>query len=282
MEKIEKTEVSRKKKRRKSGPFISFLILLTAAGAAFYFGWIQFRLEQGEYGVVYTKTRGWENKAISSGQFIWRLEALLPTNLTLHKFKLEPQSLEIHKTGVFPSGGLYGTIVGEGSNFSWEIKLNLDYRIRSEALPELLANGTGIEGLDEIQNAFKARAESAVTNLLNEGANYADVVQVEEALKSRLRTIDAHIKIINASVTNWRYPDIALYNEAKKLAQENIRLRQTVMADLDAARLRREDTEDRQLELLTRYGELFSAYPILLEFFALEGNPGGALLENSP
>ncbi|OQX29281.1 MAG: hypothetical protein B0D92_04575 [Spirochaeta sp. LUC14_002_19_P3] len=279
---IEKSASLRKKKRRKAGSFLSFLILLTAAGAAFYFGWIQFRLEQGEYGVIYTKTRGWENKAVSSGQFTWRLEALLPTNLTLHKFKLTPQSLEIHKTGMLPSGRMYGSLVGEEGNFGWEINLEIDYRILPDALPKLLANGTGIEGLDELKTTFKARAESAAASLLNEGVNYVNVAQAEDALKSRLRGIDANIEIISISVTNWRYPDIDLYNQAKTLAQENIRLRQTVMADLEAARMRRKDTEDSNLELLTRYGKLFSAYPILLDFFALEGNPGGALLLNNP
>jgi len=54
--------------------------------------------------------------------------------------------------------------------------------------------------------------------------------------------------------------------------------RKEVITDVETRAIRRDDEQNDRLDLLRQYGEVFEKYPILLELFALEGNPGRALL----
>jgi hypothetical protein len=56
-------------------------VLLLLAGTVFYFGWIQFRLERGVFGVIYTKTHGYAEKPVVSGRFSLSFWALIPGNM---------------------------------------------------------------------------------------------------------------------------------------------------------------------------------------------------------
>ena len=101
------TNPAKRKKHRGLRFFLTLLILLGACGTAFWFGLLSIDLEEGEYGVVYTKLKGYEDQAIKSGDFIWRWEALIPTNLTLHTFTLEPRVVALKSSGTLPSGDYY-------------------------------------------------------------------------------------------------------------------------------------------------------------------------------
>ncbi|MBL7006996.1 MAG: hypothetical protein ISR78_07955, partial [Spirochaetia bacterium] len=58
-------------------------ILLIISAVIFYFGWIQLKLEKDTYGVIFTKTGGYHDKVLVSGQFAWSAAALIPKNVEL-------------------------------------------------------------------------------------------------------------------------------------------------------------------------------------------------------
>src|SRR6056297_3206225 len=99
---------------------VLFLILLILiGGAAFYFGWIQFQLDEHTYGVVFSKTSGYEEEVLRPGEFNWRWEALIPTNMTLHEIEVLPRSVDLEKSGSLPSGSIYAQAVEASTDFKY-------------------------------------------------------------------------------------------------------------------------------------------------------------------
>ncbi len=277
MEKPHRKPSPRKKNRVKSA-LITLFLLLIAGSAGFYFGWIQFRLNADEYGIIYTKTRGWEDTVVRNGQFTWRWEALLPTNLTLHIVKSTPQTHVISKTGTLPSGEIYGSMVREGETFNWSYRIGISYRINPEVLPKLYEQGWGDEGLETIITEYKSRLEDTLVHTIGENLDSEDLQEFQKTLNNRLSTMDERVNVLNTVILDWQYPDRELYGEAKKLVIENMRKRQQVLAEIEEERLRQLDVEDARVNLLSRYGDLLTTYPVLLDFFALDINPGEYLL----
>lgn len=278
MKKQKNSIESPRKKHRGLSVFFTLLILISAGGTVFYLGWIQFRLNAGEYGVIYTKTHGWDSEVLANGEFSWRWEALLPTNLTLHILESTLRTAVINKRGTLPSGELYKTMAGEGVDFGWSIQARVNYRVMPEAFPTLLSQGLGVEAVEDIYTEYESRLEGLVTRLVDEGIESSTVSLFEKELQSRAMALDDRFEIVDTVILDWRYPDRELYEESKKSVLENMRIRQAVLAEIEDARLRRDDIGTTKIELLSRYGEVLSAYPILLDLFSLEGNPGTSLL----
>lgn len=280
-----KTGGKTRKKRRGARFLTSLIIILIAAGAVFWFGWVQFSLEEGEYGVVYTKTGGYENEVIENGTFTWRWQGLLPTNLTLHKFRLDSQTVEIKRSGMLPSGDLYASMAGENVSFGWDIAGKIVYRMNPDDLPALVANGLSSSDLDNFYSDFESKLNSELERLIAEEIDQETDIPVGERLsrfeadiKSKASSIDEKIEIVDASILEWTYPDIALYREARRLYLDFMNKRQAVMAEVGDSAVRREDIQGNRLKLLEEYGRVLNNYPVLLDLFALEGNPGTSLL----
>jgi len=151
-EKVKKT----RKKRRGLKAFLSILIILGAAGTAFWFGWIQIQLGEGEYGVIYTKNGGYDSEPVKNGEFVWRWEGLIPTFMELHIFSLETRSVELSGSGSLPSGDFYAAILGDSVDFDWSIDSRLTYRMSPEALPVLLQEGRLGTELESFYTEYEA------------------------------------------------------------------------------------------------------------------------------
>lgn len=279
-----KTPRSRKK-RKGSGFLASLIIILIAAGAVFWFGWVQFELGEGDYGVVYTKTNGYETEVLTNGEFAWRWEGLLPTNLTLHIFKLETRTIEIKRNGVLPSGDLYASMAGDGVSFNWEIDGKIVYRMNPDSLPAMVADGMASSEIDTFYSDFESKLNSELVRLI---ANEIDkdvevpmgdrLSQFEEDMKAKAAAIDNRIEIVEASILEWTYPDMDLYKESRRLYLDFMGKRQAVLTEVDDSAARREDVQGNRLNLLEEYGRVLNEYPVLLDLFALDGNPGTNLL----
>ncbi len=272
MRKQNKLEKTPRRKNFKTRLFITFLLIIIISGGAFYAGWVQFSLDAGEYGVIYTKTSGWDHEILQNGEFAWRWEALLPTNLTLHILKSTMQTLEIKKTGSFPSGRLFSKLVGEDAEFDWKINARVDYRIIPETIPELVSEGLVVDSLEDLYPEYESRMESALIQFVKAKIISLDIDAVEKQLKTYLNTIDDKMGVINVNIVDWHFPDKDLYDEAKLLMLKHIKDRQTVLAEIEDARLRRDDNLDETLSRMSRYGEVLTTHPILLDYFSMQNN----------
>ena len=274
-----------RKKRSGWKFFLSLVILLGAGGAAFWFGLLSVDLEEGQYGVVYTKLSGYEDAPVRNGEFTWRWQALLPTNLTLHVFDLETRSVELKASGTLPSGTYFSAIAGENADFSWSVAARVRYRLDPAVLPSLVADGLVGSGLDGFYADYEALATKEMGRIMGEQAGgsssmtpMARLRAVEEALSSSMNSLDSRMEVLEVSVLDWGFPDMELYAEVRRLALNLMNQRQAVIADLEDAALKRDDVQDAKISLLNRYGEVLDRYPVLLDLFSLEGNPGASLL----
>ncbi len=68
--------------------FIWLIVLLAISGTVFFFGWLQFSVPAGSYGVMLSKSGGYYNEVITPGEFSWRWERLVPTNSEILIFRI--------------------------------------------------------------------------------------------------------------------------------------------------------------------------------------------------
>jgi hypothetical protein len=280
-----KKKLKPRKKRRGVRFLITLLILIGAAGSVFWFGWVQYSLGEGDYGVIYTKSNGYEPEVLKNGEFAWRWQGLLPTNLTLHVFNLETRTSSLNRAGELPSGKLYAAMAGDNVSFNWEIDAKVVYRMNPDSLPTLVADGLVSSELDSFYSDFESKLDSELVRLIAvEIDSDTDVAigerlrSLEKALTDIASSIDSRVIIVEASVLDWTYPDLALYVESRRLVLDFMSKKQAVMAEVEDSSVRRQDVQGNRLDLLEEYGRVLNEYPVLLELFALEGSPGTSLL----
>jgi hypothetical protein len=272
------------KKRAAGRFFLNLLIIVITAGAVFWFGWVQFKIEENEVAVIYSKTGGYESEVLKSGEFAWRWEALLPTNLTLHTVKLENQKARISLQGKLPSGDQYAKIAGEGISFSWRLSADIDYRLNTEKVPEMIASGLLTTDPGAVYAEFESGVKNHLLNLISEELSSGSGAAVkgrlpvlEDKIRSEAGT-DPRFTVAAVNITELEYPDPVLYDHARRLTAELMASRNEVITDVETRAIRRDDEQNDRLDLLRQYGEVLNEYPVLLELFALEGNPGRSLL----
>jgi len=260
------------------GKFIFFLVLLILiGGTVFYFGWIQFRVEENTYGVIFTKTGGYDEKVVTPGVFIWRWEALIPTNFTLHKFEIKPRTSLVSRSGTLPSGDIYSGVLDNKTDFSYTLKVRIDYSLKPEKLTELVQDdGLTPENLEDWFN----RTEQELTNLVSDSiqSRIADfdssseqffLTPFREDMLASISSGNDYIQVSEISVAELELPDIQLYRASRDyyLALLNTRL----SAEKEMLEKERSWTvsEESKLAVLREYGELFTEYPGLIQFLSL-------------
>ncbi len=268
--------------------FILILILLIlAAGTAFYFGWVQFRLPPGTVGVVFTKTSGWDSEVVEAGEFSWRWEALLPTNLSLYVVDSEPVTVAVSSQGNLPSGSLYGGFLEGSPAFDYEVSFDVTYRIDLEQLPALIEEGV-IEGsnvsawYDSMNDRIEAQALDLVADAMeatSESSPGERVSRFSESMKERLSTAMSEAEIVSVSPRQITLPDVGLYLEAREMYFSAMDVRQSAIEEAMATASTEEVIEEARLGALRRYGEVLAEYPVLLDYFKLGAEEGFDPLE---
>jgi len=262
---------------------IILVILLLLASAAFFAGWIQLLLPAETYGVIFTKTGGLDNRVVYPGEFSWRWERLIPTNLTLYKYKLTTYNLERTFKGILPSAETYSSVLPEKADFSYEITLAAALRIHPEKLVDL----TSEEKItpDNLEDFLKNRADTLAQKfseaILKSPAGAAGETITASALtekfKQSIPDFFPELEITDLTVLNIKLPDIELYSRARESYFKIMAAREASQAEI-AARVMVEQEEHylsqqrerENLELLRQYGELLSKYPILIKFLYLK------------
>lgn len=254
---------------------VSVLILVVAGGAAFYFGWIQLQLPPDSYGVIFTKTDGFEQAVVKPGGFVWRWQRLLPTNLTLYTYHLSPQETEISSQGTLPSGALYSQFLDGKPSFSYKITVAVAYVLNPNALPGLMLRdhvtpqtiGAWYANLAkrltaETRNYITAQASAGNPAELGLGA-------FQPGLQRTLQKSFPEVRFTAVTPETIEMPDLALYAKARQQylsiasAEEQVRRQAAVTkTNLDALAA-------QKIELLRKYGELFNQYPVLLKYLDL-------------
>jgi hypothetical protein len=258
---------------------ISLFILIVLAGVAFFLGWAQLSVPPGAYGVVRSKTHGVDPRPVSSGEFRWLWYKLIPTNVDIVVFRLQPVAHVFAVENTLPSANTYAAFAGiSADDFSWAINASLSFSINPDSLIPLSIDTT-IDNQDDFTHYEKGLAEqieALILGRLNSGEFSAG--EMEELLKNGSSALlDQEIQEQFPAITRFscqvktvRFPDFALYAQVRGLYEDFVsRQREYLSSSLGQKAEDRIDSR-RRFDELEQYGALLTKYPVLLEYLAIE------------
>ncbi len=266
-----------------------FLVVIILLGiAAFFVGWVQLALGPGTYGVIFSKTSGWESEVIVPGTFVWRWQRLLPTNFSLYVFEPAARHSNARITGTLPSGESIESLLETRNAFDYRVELGVTWRVDPDQLPRLAEDedfrpNQFDEYADSVGAQLTQTAQEAVLELIETRPEQISLAGASASISERVATRVARafpgIEILAVNATHIELPDIDLYIEARAAVEEVIRARRDslIAAAEELAAVQAES--DRELLLLERYGSILETYPVLLEYFRVGQEIGADPLE---
>jgi len=258
---------------------ITLLILIIIGGAVFFFGWVQFSVPPGQYGVLSSKTHGIDQRLVRSGEFRWVWYRLLPTNVKIAVFKLEQTRFPITYSGSLPSGDTYTSFVGiTNADFSW----NLQGEIALKLKPEMLVSITeqhNLSGQEDLNEHIKIMAQDIELTILRElSSGDTDSgriekimsgngdVKIEHIISSRYPEIEEFSLIVHSA----KFPNFILYSQIKLMYEEFLSSQREFISSSFGRRAETHIENQLRFEELERYGDLLTRFPVLLEYLMLE------------
>ena len=269
---------------------ILVIVLLAGAGLVFFFGWTQFSIPAGKYGVMLSKSGGYYQKVITPGQLTWRWERLIPTNARIFVFDLAPRQVHYTAEGALPSADQYSKVLNIKDNFSWSFSIDALVTLKPEYLVAAVTkNGLQTqEGLETaidsgIQAALQTLMYRYVSELLDNPYEYqqvkTDYHALSEKIKSELsKIIGPEFLIEDITLSKIVIPDIHTY----KLAEQSYNLyeqqREMLLAETAAKEAQYAASEQFQIDRLTKWGDFLAKYPHIIELIAVAQQDSKAAL----
>jgi len=256
---------------------VTLFFLLILGGVVFFFGWAQFKVPPGSYGIVSSKTHGVDPRTIQSGEFRWIWYKLIPTNVQITIFNLDTVNHSININNTLPSGSSYAAFAGISADFSWQLSASVSFRLDPQQLAVLAAehNLTSQEALDAFQRDLAQKIEVFIIRQLfvNDDNQRLEGLLTGTSGDDIEREVTRQFpQIIDFSfvVRNIRFPDFALYRQVRFMYEEFIGKQREFISE--ALGRRAEDHIQTQLHFseLENYGQLLEKYPVLLEYLALQ------------
>jgi hypothetical protein len=258
--------------------FVILLVLIILGGAGFFFGWAQLPVPPGAYGVMRSKTHGVDPRIIREGEFRWVWYKLIPTNVTTEVFSLNKVSRGIKTSGILPSGDVYTSLAGLSADFSWEISGQFSFNIKGEALPSLVASGNIASGedLETCENMLADRIEAHILDFLvsySEDSGKMEAIMVAGSVPELAESVNRafpEIEGFSCLIRSTRYPDYALYRSLRSLYEDYLKQFEERFRDVLSGEAESRTLTRQRLDELSKYGELLTRYPILLQYMAME------------
>jgi hypothetical protein len=261
---------------------IVFFILLALGGTGFFFGWAQFAVPPGSYGVMRSKTHGLDRTLIREGEFRWVWYKLIPTNADIQIYRPLPVEHRINHQGTLPSAGVYASFSGIDVDFSYEFTAILSFNIGPESLIPLIEE-RNIMGQDEL-NAYAGSLAEEIEGFIQDwlrhiGEDSGELALILETgsspkLEEEIRRAFPRTAELSCRVEAIRFPDFVLYSQLRDLYADYIAgQREHIARARNESSARHVDFQFR-IDELTGYGDLLTKYPILLEYLKLETTGG--------
>ncbi len=252
---------------------ITLLILIIAGGVVFYFGWVQIQIPPEGYAVFFSKTHGYDENIILPGEFVWKWQRLIPTNVTLHVFSPEIQETTVSVKGELASGSFYAQYLQGSPDFSWEVEIYLRYTLKPESLPRLVRDEhVTSDSLQDYYKTLHKKVEGYIYPQVHESLTNTNFADLEENLTVSLSQSFPTIEFIDVYVVQAALPDMKLYEEGKNYYLEMVDL-ENKLKQAETEKTTVEDLKKNlSLNVLREYGEILSDYPVLMEYLELKGS----------
>jgi len=259
--------------------FITLIILLILAGTVFMFGWVQFSVPPGKYGVIVSKTHGIDSKLVRSGEFRWLWYKLIPTNVKIAVFDLEHNRFPVRFNSTLPSSANYASFAGiPNADFSWNLRGEIIFSIDPEKLVMLVTRKDIVnqESLNEYVKNTAKDIEAVILRSLSEIGEDSRRLELvlagnrDAEMEKEIKENYPEVKDFSLAIHSARYPDFILYSQIRKLYEEFLVTQRETIAASFGSRTESHINSQQNLRELERYGELLTKYPVLLDYMALE------------
>jgi hypothetical protein len=258
--------------------FFFFFILLVLTCTAFMFGWAQYKVPPGSYGVINSKTHGVDPEPVKSGEFRWLWYKLIPTNVEIAVFQLDTVKFDINFSNNLPSGDSYAAFAGLGATFSWELKAQVSFSVNPDKLVSVvsahnLKDQASLEiylldTVKSIENLILSTFSSVETDSARLEDFMAGKKDVE--LEGEIAGLYPEIQNFSLTVKSAKFPDFILYREIRLLYEDYLKKQRELVTAGFGRRAENHIASQLHFEELERYGELLTKFPVLLEYLALE------------
>ncbi len=263
--------------------YVPTAVLLVLVIVGFFAGWVQLSLGPDTWAVAFTTSRGFEKTVIGPSGFTWRWERLIPHALTLYRITLGTERADVDVRSSLPSGDIYATLMPERPDFSIEMKLSALYRIRPEALPDLVANeGLRQENMgdwyEQMNSELQKRAAELALGMAGQDTS-GSVGNAEAYGAALIRGLSAsfpRLQFVEVSPVIVKMPDGQLYAKLRSAYLKLVDQRESALSAQiprqvaeDIAQRTARARQDAAIAALTRYGELLAKYPSLIKFLFL-------------
>jgi hypothetical protein len=280
------TEAHLKKKRRRKKIFLSIfniLLLLTVGFLIFFFGWVHPDVEPGECVVIFTKTSGFEPEVYEPGEFKWMWQGIIPKNRKYYKYKITPEMVHIKAEEKLPSGDVYSTILNTNPDFSYDIELEIYYRLNKERLVQLSESLDGKqENVDELYTQFSNTSKTSLPGFLIKKSADIDFLKMgitePEKLGEELKLYIAeqeyssYFSIERVVPIKLNVPDLELYTQARETYLNLIKVSPEEALKNMQNYASYKILKDTQIEGIEKLGKLLNDYPALLKYFEIYAN----------
>lgn len=266
------------------------ILLAAVSGLLFFFGWTQFSIPAGKYGVMLSKSGGYHQKLIIPGQITWRWERLIPTNAHIFVFDLAPRQVHYAADGVLPSAEQYSKVLNIKESFAWSFSVDAMAAVKPEYLAAAAAQ-QGLQTQEALESYIDARVKAVlqtvayryISELMDDPYEYQQVKTDYQRLSDKIKEdlikeIGQEFSISNVTLSGMVIPDIHTY----KLAEQSYNLyeqqREQLLAETAAKEAQYAASEQFQIDRLTKWGEFLAKYPHIIELIAVAQQDSKAAL----
>jgi hypothetical protein len=260
--------------------FITMIILIILGGVGFFFGWVQFQVPPGHYGIIISKTHGIDPEPVRSGEFRWIWYKLLPTNVKIAVFNMEYTKFLINFDSTLPSGSTYASFAGlSNADFSWNLKGEIAFNINSDYLVPLaeLHNFSGQDSLETYMERIAGEIEQIILRALSSMSSDDDSTRIEkimsgngdEQMEREIKTRFPEISDFSFTIQSVRFPDFVLYRQLRGLYEEFLTRQREYVSSSFGRRAENHIEAQLRFDELERYGQLLTRYPVLMEYLQL-------------
>lgn len=266
------------------------LIVLACAASVFFFGWTQFSVPAGKYGVMLSKSGGYYPQAIVPGNFTWRWERIVPTNAQILVFDLTPRQVHYAADGSLPSADRYGKVLNTKDDFSWGFGMDALVTLKPEQLVSVVEKST-IQTQEALESYIDSHIQAVlqtimyryVSELIDNPYEYqqvkTDYHTLSEKIKDELiKTAGQDFSVEAVTLTKLTIPDIHTYKIAEQAYNQYEQQREMLLAETAAKEAQYAASEQFQIDRLTKWGDFLAKYPHIIELIAVAQQDSKAAL----
>jgi len=266
------------------------LIVLACAAAVFFFGWTQFSVPAGKYGVMLSKSGGYYPQAIMPGNFTWRWERIVPTNAQILVFDLTPRQVNYMADGTLPSADRYAKVLNTKDDFSWSFGMDTLVTLKPGQLVSIVEKNT-IQMQEALESYIDSHIQAMlqtimyryVSELIDNPYEYQQIKTdyhiLSEKIKGELaKTAGQDFSVEAVTLTKLTIPDIHTYKIAEQAYNTYEQQREMLLAETAAKEAQYSASEQFQIDRLTKWGDFLAKYPHIIELIAVAQQDSKAAL----